>query len=298
VRSISESELTLTQRFLLRLARNELWLSGYDVRDLLLPFNRDLAVANPMENALVGFWTDHPDPSVRTKPFFEQCVDGPLFVALARERSAPLASLTDVADFITANDKVIDEAWRRAMSQTPVFFIWDGITRGLQWLGRQFQLFVQSAVNLAERSADYLKTLVWNVVRACYQPAAEALSVVRRACANFVKGWQLYLGGELRAGPAEAPTVWRLRPDGDLRVWVSPEACAEARQALKRFMVIPEALALTSLTLSDVVSLIAKAAGGPIGWVFLLAGLVQNAPALLSRAVALANIGDLPDNSL
>lgn len=271
-------------RFLLRLARNELWLSGYDVGDIRQPVS-----AGKLQATLSEFWRDaEPGMSERDAQRHGLYVSDKLFRAfLAERREQKDAPADAIAGFIEKNQGWFQRFWEKVILQ-PATFLWDGLKRSFQWLGKHVQALAQGVEELFRQGFERAKALVWNVLRVLFRKASDVLTVTRRAAVAFLDGIQGYLGGELRIPSPELVTCG-LAIDCDATLVLGPNASAEELAALgRRFRRVSRAIDLARLVLLEVASLIARATHGPIGWILILSSLVRVGPVLVTRVQALA----------
>jgi hypothetical protein len=271
-------------RFLLRLARNELWLAGYDVGDIREPVS-----AQKLQRALYDFWRDAEpgltDYEVERRSLYISDMLYRLFLQQRRERQE--APAEDIAGFVERNKGWFQRFWEKAILQ-PISFLWDGLVRSAQWLGQHAQALTGTIEELFQHGVERAKALVWNVLRVLFRKASDVITATRRAAVAFMEGIQGYLGGELRAsGPVLATCGLAIDCDATLVIGAntSTEALGALTQGMRR---VSRAIDLARLVLIEVASIIARATQGPIGWILIISSLVRLGPVLVARVQALA----------
>ncbi|QSQ27064.1 hypothetical protein JY651_20050 [Pyxidicoccus parkwayensis] len=280
-----QKDLDPEKRYLLRLARAELWLNGYPIGDIREPVRE-----KPMRASLQVHW-QHVAPAPLSASALSQLTDRlrlETFQELARQQHEPEVSPEELAAFVKANESTLQDYWTRDVPNND-FFLWDGLRRAFRWLGRQVKRLAEGLADLVRRGVDYAVTLVKNVFRALFQKANQVLTTIRKAATAFVDGVGLYLKGELREGTPNVRAVCRFRPDGDTDLLVlGDDGIDAAKVVLERMKRVGLALQLAATVLALVVGLVGAAARGLIGWIALIAQLVRAAPELLSLVEALA----------
>lgn len=280
-----QKDLAAEKRYLLRLARAELWLNGYPMGDI-----REAVREKPMRASLQVHW-QHVAPTPLSEAALRARTDRLTLETLqefARQQREPEVSPEELAAFVKANEPALQDYWTRDVPNND-FFLWDGLRRAFKWLGRQVKRLAEGLADLVHRGVDYAVTLVKNVFRALFQKANEVLTTIRKAATAFVDGIGLYLKGELREGMPLVHAACRFRPDGDADLLVLGDAGIDAAKVvLERLKRVGLALQLAASVLALVVALVGAAARGFMGWIALIAQLVRAGPELLEKVQALA----------
>lgn len=272
-------------RFLVWLARSELWLAGYDVGDIRKPIS-----VRKLKEVLSDFWRDaEPGLSENDAALRSQYINDKLYQAFLRERLKMHEFPAEaIAGFIERNKDWFQRFWEKAILQ-PISFFWDGLERAGKWLGQHLQALASDVEELFKRPKEVAKALVWNVLRVLFAKASDVLTVVRRAAVAFMDGIQGYMKGEIRASEAPVLVTCGLEVDCDAKLVISADASLEMLASLiQRMQRISRAFDLARLVLLEVASIIARTAQGPVGWILILSSLVRVAPLLVARVQALA----------
>ncbi|NTX33885.1 hypothetical protein HUA74_31585 [Myxococcus sp. CA051A] len=286
--ALSEQNLSAARRFLLRLARNELWLNGYPLGDI-----REPATQQKMLKALDLYWRNNPKRplTVAAMESATHQVTPELFEDFARQQREEDVSRDDILGFVRANEAELQDYWTSEVDNSD-FFLWDGIKRTFKWLKRQVVRLGQSLSTIFEAVGDFVRTLARNVFRSLFRVANEVLGAVSRAATAFVDGIGIFLGGELLPPAPRLNMGCRLNMDCDTVLLIDQEApLEEARSLLRRLERVTAALGLAGAVLSLVIRLVASAATGVIGWLTLIASLVHSAPEIIAKVSALAALG-------
>jgi hypothetical protein len=286
---LDEDDLTRDeQRLLLRLARNELWLSGYLRSDILNPVTR-----KEMKEALALYWKSL--PGILTEDVLKQRVQSlsfEFFEDMARQQTQPELSREDLTRFVKDNEKELQSNWASYVGNSD-FFIWDGLKHAFRWLKRQVKRLSEPLLELARWAKEFAATLVRNVFRTLFQSANEVLTDVKHAIRAFVDGMGMYLSGEVRSKGSVLSAACQLSPDGDMALFIDggPDALMKTECMVERMRRMGAALSLASSIIVLVVRLVASAAKGVYGWITLIAHLVKVAPQILAQIRELALLG-------
>ncbi|KFE70227.1 hypothetical protein DB31_5269 [Hyalangium minutum] len=293
--SLDEPEDGATARMLRRMVRNELWLHGYEVGDLrgttqVVPGQKGLA------DGLRVYWSQRGLPPGETIEQRSKRVDALLLQALLEDHHAPVAPSADeheqVSRFMATHLDAFRQAWERTIPCRPVFFIWDGVKRGGQWLRQQISK-LSSLADVVVKGLEFTKTFVWNMVRYVFQQGSKVFSTVRRAIAAMIYGVQPFLDGGIRAGQGQGRVECQIALNGNLGVFIGREATPEAADALStRLRQMAQCLNASSLIFAEILRAEQKLVRGPSGWMALLSHLVQEAP---RWKMYLSKVADLPD---
>ncbi|MBJ6766012.1 peptidoglycan-binding protein [Myxococcaceae bacterium JPH2] len=279
-------------RFIRRLVRSELWLLGYDVGALDSRTDTDVG-RRLLREALVAFWRDqeHSDAELAARG---GRIDEALVKALAAEHSHAEVAPELVARFVAENPQEMKDVWTHTISRDPIFFLWDGLSRGARWLGRRLTMVGDSLTTVASvlaKGVAHAKTFWWNLVRYAYQHASVVFTTLRKAMAMFVEGINPFLAGEMRVGAGNGLVACRLRLDGDLCVVVGPDAEPPRLQDLtERLTRVGLCLRVGARAMALLTRETLQLFSGGAGWIPLLTQLVDDARrwnALLEELVSL-----------
>nr|BDT36996.1 peptidoglycan-binding protein [Myxococcus sp. MH1] len=288
-RELEEKKLpTASRRFLLRLARNELWLNGYPLGDI-----REPVIASKLRKALDQYWRNSP-----ARPTFEALVllhttqvTPALFEDFVRQQREEDVSSDDLVKFVENNQAELQDYWTSEVDNSD-FFLWDGIKRTFKWLKRQVQRLGETVVSIFRSVGEFFKTLARNVFRSLFQVANDVLGAIGRAATAFADGVGIFLSGQLLPPAPRLDMGCRLNMDCDTVLFIDAQASvADARQLLGRLERVSAAIGLAGAVLSLVIRLVSRAVSGVIGWLLLIATLVQAAPEIIAKVSALAALG-------
>lgn len=278
------ASLSASSRYLLRLARAELWLNGYPVGDIRAPLQE-----KAMQASLRVHWQNVAEAaSADAVQRHSDRLDLETFEDFARQQRAPEVTPEELAAFVRQNEPELQDYWARDVPNS-TFSLWDGLRRAVKWLGRQVKQFSTTLVDAVRRGLEYAVTLVKNVFRALFRSVNEVLTGIRKAAAAFVDGVGVYLKGEVHEGTPDLSAACRLRLDGDVELVVLGDGGIEAAKALLvRLDRVGKAIQVAGSILSFVIGLIGAVVKGVFGWISLIALLVRQGPELLERVSALA----------
>src|SRR5262249_2779265 len=123
------------------------------------------------------------------------------------------------------------------------------------------------------------------LIRFVFTRATEALAEVREAAEAFGHGVALCAAREIRAGGMAA----RISPGQDAMLWRGGEATLEDLRALEgQIELRSRVLALCCQVLGGLLDIFADAALGPLGWVLILARLLEASRGIRDQVAALA----------
>lgn len=296
--NLEEPEASTASRLLRRMVRNELWLQGYDVGGLrgttqVVPGQRGLA------DGLRVYWSHRELPAGETLEQRSRRIDAALFEALLEDHRAPVASKAEehehVSDFVASHLEEFRQAWERTIPCRPVFFIWDGVKRGGQWLHKQIAK-LSSLADVVAQGLEYTKTFVWNMVRYVFQQGSKVFSTVRRAVAAMISGVQPFLDGGIRVGQGAGRVECQIALNANLGVFIGKEATPAATGLLMaRLQEMAWCLNASSMIFAEILRAERKLLRGPAGWMALLSHLVKETPRWKTYLAHAADLPDLPD---
>ena len=295
--NLDEPEGGAASRMLRRMVRNELWLHGYEVGDLrattqVVPGQKGLA------DGLRVYWGQRGLPPGETIEQRSKRMDATLFQALLEDHHVPAEHSAEehesVSRFMASHLDEFRQAWERTIPCRPVFFIWDGVKRGGQWLRQQISK-LSSLADVVVKGLEFTKTFVWNMVRYVFQQGSKVFSTVRRAIAAMIH-WRTALPGRRHpCGPGPRTRGVPIALNGSLGVFIGREATPEAANALSdRLQQMAQCLNASSLIFAEILRAEQKLLRGPSGWMALLSQLVQETPRWKMYLSRVAALPDLP----
>jgi hypothetical protein len=295
--NLDEPETDTASRMLRRMVRSELWLQGYSVGDL-----RGSTQGTSLADGLRAYWSHRELPPGETLEHRSKLIDPVLFEALLEDhRTLPEGGAKEhehVSSFVLNHLEEFRQAWERTIPCRPVFFIWDGVKRGGQWLRKQIA-GLSSLAEVVGRGLEYAKTFVWNMVRYVFQQGSQIFSTVRRAIAALIHGVQPFLDGGIRVGQGEGRVECQIALNGSLGVFIGNEATPESGEKLgAQLDQMSRCLTASAQILAEILRVELKLLRGPVGWMSLLSGLLKDVPRWKAFLVQVAELPDLPSPEL
>jgi hypothetical protein len=275
--AMKKSERDLVRRFVLSVAKVELWLLGFDVKiDRYLDYPvRGMGRGSPMANrrmwgAMKEFWrTLAAAPSEQCEKL-ETAVTPELFRAFVRAEAEDasdeeIASGDDSREVLArvgTRENQIEDHWSTGRSLG--MKLWDGLKRVWKWIKRQVRRILDVGKNLARAFFAYA-TKAFRIAKA-------ALSVAARALGHYVSG-RIPTGLDARIEMAVAI-------DGDGVVRIAGQSDGERlREATANVRYFGAAFDLASRLVGAVLRAFRTAlrtlGGGVIGWASLVWSLVR-----------------------
>jgi Putative peptidoglycan binding domain len=295
--NLDEPETDPPSRMLRRMVRGELWLQGYNVGDLR-GSTQGVQGQTGLADGLRAYWSHRKLPPGETIERRSKLIDPVLFEALLEDhRALPDGGAKEhehVSSFVLNHLEEFREAWERTIPCRPVFFIWDGVKRGGQWLRKQIA-GLSSLAEVVGRGLEYAKTFVWNMVRYVFQQGSQIFSTVRRAIAALIHGVQPFLDGGIRVGQGEGRVECQIALNGSLGVFIGNEATPESGEKLgAQLDQMSRCLTASAQILAEILRVELKLLRGPVGWMSLLSGLVKDVPRWRAYLAQVAELPDLP----
>ncbi len=275
--TMPQSTLELLQRFLVSVAKVELWLLGFDVdidRRLDYPV-LGIRKGTPRNKGLRGelrrFWRELAGRPEEWSKKLVRFITPALFQAFARIEAADAVTAEqpdgdesrEVLERVGNRPRPIEEHW--AAGRALGMRLWDGLKRIWRWIVRRVRRILEIGRNLA---------------RAFFVYATKAFRIARFTLRTTAKALGQYLDARIRTGD-DNPVEVALAGDGDIRVRIPSAADTDdVEQAARMVGYFGTAFSFATRLLSAVVRAIRAAAGAlvanVVGWARLVWVLVES----------------------
>ncbi|HOI47694.1 MAG TPA: peptidoglycan-binding domain-containing protein [Prolixibacteraceae bacterium] len=261
----------LVNRFVVNMAKIELWLLGFDVQidgrdDYSVAGMESRTEVGPLDAALNQYYRDFEEGRLIRAAGQSNRITPAFFISLQKTAGTVTETSDDPEDLsrevaaLLDRPGKIEQAWNYIRKRG--VRLWDGLRRLWRWVKR-----------LGEKVLGFLEE---NVFRAFFRYVSKSFKIVRKAVECVAESVKGYLRGFVEAGDPRL-TLVHTAADFDYTILLNPAAAPPDLQfcaaAVKRQS---EVFQLASRIVGFLIRLLKRILIGPAGWAQLLAELARS----------------------